>query len=136
MGEEIVEHRRRGRPRGSTGKPARKMDRANALREWRDPDVLTMGMEAVRHILGISRSLVYKLATEDRLGVSVLRLGRYLRVSKAALRRLLEDDPQLESREAEKPPSVYPAGDWRGMERLPCNPDDARAMLCGTGEAR
>lgn len=49
----------------------------------------TVTVEEVGRRLGIGRSLVYELARRDALPVPVIRLGRRLVVSRAALEHLL-----------------------------------------------
>lgn len=48
---------------------------------------LTLTVEEVAHLLGISRGLAYELARSGRL--PVVRLGRRLLVPKVALERML-----------------------------------------------
>lgn len=49
----------------------------------------TITIEEAAERLGISRTLAYRLAQHDELPVPVLRLGRRLLVSAAAIDRLL-----------------------------------------------
>ena len=49
----------------------------------------TLTIEETARLLGISRTLAYELASTDRLPVPVIRLGRRLVVSRAALERVL-----------------------------------------------
>ena len=52
----------------------------------------TLDIPEVARALGIDRSTAYALAKEDRLPVPVIRLGRRLVVSRAAVDRLLADE--------------------------------------------
>ena len=52
-------------------------------------DRLTLTVEESAHLLGISRGLAYELARCGKL--PVVRLGRRLLVSKAALMKMLEE---------------------------------------------
>ena len=50
---------------------------------------LTLTVEEAAKLIGISRGLAYQLAREGR--IPVIRFGRRMLVSKAALERLLND---------------------------------------------
>jgi excisionase family DNA binding protein len=50
----------------------------------------TLTIPEVSRLLRISRAHAYQLASEGRLGVPVLRLGRAVRVSRGAVERLLQ----------------------------------------------
>ncbi len=52
-------------------------------------DNLTMTIPEVAKALGISRGLAYQLASQDKLGVKVLKFGRRLLVSRRAVEDLL-----------------------------------------------
>lgn len=57
------------------------------------PNRATATLGEVAALLGIGRSTVYELAQRDALPVPVIRLGRRLVVSRAALDRLLAAGP-------------------------------------------
>lgn len=50
----------------------------------------TVNIETVGKVLGISRPVAYELARRDDLPVPVIRLGRRMVVSKAALQAVLQ----------------------------------------------
>lgn len=50
---------------------------------------LTVNIETVGKMLGISRPVAYELARRDQLPVPVIRLGRRMVVSKRALEEVL-----------------------------------------------
>ncbi len=52
----------------------------------------TLTIEQVATRLGIGRNLCYELARQDKLPVTVIRLGKRLVVSKAALDRVLDSN--------------------------------------------
>ncbi len=52
-------------------------------------DALALTVDEVAVRLGISRTLAYELAANDRLPVPTFRLGRRLVVSRVALERVL-----------------------------------------------
>lgn len=56
------------------------------------PDRATATLGEVASLLGIGRSTAYELAQRDALPIPVIRLGRRLVVSRAALDRLLAAD--------------------------------------------
>ncbi len=56
------------------------------------PDPLTLTVEEAADLLGISRTLAYELAKNDRLPVPVISLGRRRVISRRALERALERD--------------------------------------------
>ena len=53
----------------------------------------TATIEEVAAAFGIARSTAYELAKADRLPVPVIRLGRRMVVSRAALDRVLAGEP-------------------------------------------
>ena len=55
----------------------------------------TCSVESAASQLGISRSLAYRLAREDRLPVRILRIGKLYRVPRAELSRVLGETPNV-----------------------------------------
>lgn len=53
-------------------------------------DRQTLNIEQAAKVLGISRPVAYRLASEDRLPIPVIRAGRRLLVSRRALDELLD----------------------------------------------
>jgi excisionase family DNA binding protein len=53
-------------------------------------DRQTLTLTEAAAILGIARSTAYQLASEDRLPVPVIRLGRRVVVARAAIERLID----------------------------------------------
>ena len=58
------------------------------------PERATTSIEEVAAIFGIARSTAYYLAKTDRLPIPVIRLGRRMVVSRAALAQVLESKSQ------------------------------------------
>ncbi len=52
----------------------------------------TLSVPEAGRLLGVSRGTAYQLARENRFPVSVLRIGKQLRVPRAPLLRLLGDE--------------------------------------------
>lgn len=70
-----------------------RMEDASAFHEGvRAASTMTLSMPEVATYLGVSQSLVYDLAKRDELPVKVIRLGRRMVVSRAALMRVLDSD--------------------------------------------
>ncbi|MBR7829712.1 helix-turn-helix domain-containing protein [Actinospica sp. MGRD01-02] len=53
----------------------------------------TVSVEEAAHMLGIGRTLAYRLAAAGELPVPVVRIGRKLRIPAAPLRALLGLEP-------------------------------------------
>jgi excisionase family DNA binding protein len=63
------------------------------------PDRQTLTIEEAAAVLGIDRSTAYALAAADQLPVPVIRLGRRMVVSRAALDQVLGRTSETRHRE-------------------------------------
>jgi predicted DNA-binding transcriptional regulator AlpA len=65
-----------------------KVPTASEIRAW----PVTVDVQTAGRAFGLGRDQAYRLAREGDFPVPVLRLGRYLRVSRAAVLRVLDVD--------------------------------------------
>lgn len=56
---------------------------------------LTMTIKEFAEAIGISRNLAYDLARQDKLPVAVIKLGRRMVLSRAAVEKLLAGEEAL-----------------------------------------